>query len=66
MTQGNMLQFQVIVAGGWNQFDKVQASVELFDIKENTWTELKNMPSPRVYFSLQVKDAWFLILPCRP
>jgi len=48
---------KVIVAGGWNQLDKVQASVELFDIKENTWTELKNMPSPRVYFSLQATES---------
>ena len=54
---------QVIVAGGWNQFDEVQASVELFDIEKKTWTELTNMPSPRVYFSLQVRNAWCLLLP---
>ena len=46
----------MVVAGGFHlQSRDVQASVELYYVKRDEWVELEDLPSPRVYFSLQVK-----------
>ena len=45
----------VVVAGGFQlQRREVQASVELYNVRRDQWVELEDLPSPRVYFSLQV------------
>ena len=47
----------VIVAGGWGvEGDtlRAQAFVEIYNLSEAHWRELTSLPSPRVYFSLQV------------
>ena len=48
-------QENVIVAGGWDEQGNIQASVELYGVRDNHWTKLQDMPSPRVLFTLQVK-----------
>ena len=44
----------VIVAGGCNGRGEIQASVEVYIINKNIWTNLQNLPTPRIYFTLQV------------
>ena len=44
----------VIVAGGYDSQHKPQDSVEIYNVHENNWTPLESLPTPRVYFSLQV------------
>ena len=44
----------VLVAGGWNAKGQALSSVELFSVKQNQWTFLEPLPSPRVDFTLQV------------
>merc|ERR1712192_224119 len=49
-----------IVAGGWSKQGhtlKAQASVESYSLTKDRWIELASLPSPRVYFSLQVTDV---------
>ena len=44
----------VIVAGGYDNLHKPQVTVEIYNVYENIWTLLENLPTPRVHFSLQV------------
>ena len=44
----------VIVAGGWDSRGAAQSKVELYIVKQDTWKQLQDMPSPRVLFTLQV------------
>ena len=44
----------VIVAGGWDSRGVAQSKVELYIVKQDTWRQLQDMPSPRVLFTLQV------------
>ena len=54
----------VIVAGGWREeegnFLKAQSSVEIYNFRKERWIELTSLPSPRVYFFLQVSDKSLL------
>ena len=45
---------RVIVAGGWSEQGKAQASVEIYSFSKEQWIEFTSLPSPRVYFTLQV------------
>ena len=47
---------RVIVAGGWSEQGKAQASVEIYNFRKERWIELTSLPSPRVYFFLQVSN----------
>ena len=47
---------RVIVAGGWSEQGRAQASVEIYNLTKDRWIELTSLPSPRVYFSLQVTN----------
>ena len=47
----------VVVAGGWDKNNMALASVELYSVKRNQWLEVKEMPTPRVDFSLQVQSV---------
>ena len=44
----------VVVAGGWDKNNMALASVELYIVKKNQWLAVRDMPTPRVDFSLQV------------
>ena len=45
---------RVVVAGGWDLRGRAQASVEMYSVSQERWRGLQNMPSPRVYFTLEV------------
>ena len=47
---------RVIVAGGWSEQGRAQASVEIYSVLKEQWKDFTSLPSPRVYFSLQVSD----------
>ena len=55
LTQDN--QEIVIVAGGWSSQGEAQSSVEMYSFSKQLWTRCSSLPSPRVYFSLQVKKV---------
>ena len=42
----------VIVAGGWASLGRAQDTAEIY--RQNSWRPLQNMPTARVYFTLQV------------
>ena len=44
----------VVVAGGYDSLHHPQNTVELYNVHENIWTQLENLPTPRVLFSIQV------------
>ena len=44
----------VIVAGGCNGKGEVEESVEMYSLRKNSWILLQNLPTPRIYFTLQV------------
>ena len=44
----------IIVAGGTSEVSKMISSVERFSRRENTWTFLQPLPTPRIDFTLQV------------
>ena len=50
---------RVIVAGGWSGQGRAQASVEIYSFSKEQWIEFTSLPSPRVYFSLQVTKKCF-------
>ena len=45
---------RVVVAGGWDLRGRAQASVEMYSVSQERWGGLQDMPSPRVYFILEV------------
>ena len=47
---------RVLVAGGWSEQGRAQASVEIYSVLKEQWKDFTSLPSPRVYFSLQVSD----------
>ena len=47
----------VIVAGGCNGKGEVEESVEMYSLNKNRWTHLQNLPTPRIYFTLQVDSV---------
>ena len=48
----------VLVAGGCDGKGEVQDSVEMYSIKNDIWTMLQNLRTPRIYFALQVENVY--------
>ena len=48
----------VIAAGGCDGKGEVQDSVEMYSIKNDIWTMLQNLRTPRIYFALQVENVY--------
>ena len=47
----------VIVAGGCNGQGEIQLSVEMYSMNKNIWTNVQNLPTARIYFTLQVDNT---------
>ena len=48
----------IIVAGGTSSVSRMIGSVERFSRRDNTWTFLQPLPTPRIDFTLQVKSLF--------